>query len=126
MRLKGSVELFSYWNDLRKLRATPERDDLDPVAMRHCLSETFILEIDAHGRLIFSLAGTQLDALFGTTLKGHSFLSLWDETQRREVESLTRIVFEEVHPIVVGVSAAPEDYPGTDFELLLLPLRHSG
>jgi hypothetical protein len=126
MRLKGSIELFSYWNDLRKLRTAPERNDLDPVAMRNCLPETFLLEADRSGRLLFSLAGTQLDALFGITLKGQDFLSFWEETQRAEVTALINIVFDEIHPIVAGVSCGPQDYPKADFELLLLPLRHKG
>ena len=47
MKLAASRELFAYWCGLRGARSAPERDDVDPGAIRGVLADTFILEHDA-------------------------------------------------------------------------------
>ncbi len=126
MRQAGSHELFAYWNALRRGRAAPERGDLDPAAIRGVLADTFMLEVDAEATYPFCLSGTRLNALFDIEAKGRSFLSLWREEQRPEMATLLRTVIDGVCPIVVGATAAPQDYAKTEFEMLLLPLRHLG
>lgn len=126
MRQAGTVELFSYWNELRGTRAAPERADLDLVAMRNVLADTFMLEVTPARIYPFCLSGTRLSALFDVELKGRSFLSFWDATQRQDIVSVLETVIEGVSPIVAGVAGAPPDYDQIDFELLLLPLRHYG
>jgi hypothetical protein len=126
MRQAGSYELFSYWNELRCGRAAPERADIDPAAIRNVLADTFILEVDAARNYPICLAGTRFNALFDTEVRGSAFLPLWNENQRRDVASALQIVTDGVCPVVAGARTAPPDYEQTEFELLLLPLRHLG
>jgi hypothetical protein len=126
LRQAGTLELFAYWDELRRGRAAPERADLDPVAIRNVLADTFMLEVDAARTYPFCLSGTRLSALFDAELKGRPFLSLWNDTQRHEISRLMQIVVDGACPIVAGVAAAPADYDNTEFELLLLPLRYHG
>ena len=46
MKLAASGELFAYWNALRGARSAPERNDVDPGAIRGILADTFVLEFD--------------------------------------------------------------------------------
>jgi PAS domain len=39
-------DLLEYWNERRGRRAAPERDDIEPEAIRGLLADTFILSID--------------------------------------------------------------------------------
>lgn len=126
MRQAGSIALFEYWNALRRDRAAPERTELDPVAMRNFLAETFMLEVDQIQSYRFCLSGTKLNALFNTELKGCSFLPLWNPAQRQDILSLLQAVTDETCPIIAGALTAPEGYDQIELELLLLPLRHHG
>ena len=62
MKLKGSIELFQYWDRLRSGRPAPKRTEIEPADIKSLLADTFILEKDARGEAIFRLAGTTLDA----------------------------------------------------------------
>ncbi len=126
MRQTGTQELYAYWNQLRHGRAAPERADMDPAAIRAVLADTFMLEVDAARTYPFCLTGTRLNALFDAEVKGVSFLDLWSKAQRGEIAALLETVVDGVCPIVAGAAAAPADYDKTEFELLLLPLRHRG
>jgi hypothetical protein len=126
MRQAGTYELFTYWDELRRGRAAPERADLDPAAIRNVLADTFMLEVDAERTYPFCLSGTRLSALFDAELKGLPFLSLWNETQKPEIARMLQMVVDGACPIVAGAAAAPAGYDNTEFELLLLPLRYHG
>ena len=126
MRQAGSYELFTYWDQLRRGRAAPERNDLDPVAIRNVLADTFMLEVDLERTYPICLSGTRLSALFDAELKGRAFLSLWSLLQRQDVARMLQIVVDGACPVIAGAAAAPADYDKTEFELLLLPLRHHG
>lgn len=126
MRQAGTFELFAYWDELRRGRAAPERADLDPVAIRNVLADTFMLEVDTDRTYPFCLSGTRLSALFDAELKGRSFLSLWNEAQRHEIVRMMQMVVDSACPVVAGAAGAPEGYDLTEFELLLLPLRYHG
>ncbi|MBU2194045.1 MAG: PAS domain-containing protein, partial [Alphaproteobacteria bacterium] len=54
--LKGSVELFRYWNRLRNGRPAPTRTEIEPADIKTLLADTFILEKDTRGEAVFRLA----------------------------------------------------------------------
>ena len=66
----------------------PARAEIDPVAIRHALGDTFILAADFAGELRFRLAGTRICALFCRELKGEAFGALWGEASRESIEHL--------------------------------------
>jgi hypothetical protein len=126
MKHQATRELFRYWNELRGERTAPERNDIDPGAIRHVLADTFMLDIDAERRFPFRLAGTRVNALFDAEQKGRSFLDLWTEDERRNLAGVLMTVADGACPVVAGAVAAPLGHAECPFELLLLPMRHHG
>lgn len=126
MKHATTVELFSYWTQLRAERSAPERADIEPAAIRTVLADTFILEADADLACPMRVVGARLSALFGRELKGDNFLALWRETDREAVRSIVSSVLDDASPAIAGAIAAPEGRPSVVVELVLLPLRHYG
>jgi hypothetical protein len=126
MKLAASRELFAYWNALRGLRSAPERDDVDPGAIRGVLADTFILEFDPAAGFPLRVVGTRTNALFLRELRGEPFLDLWREADRAEIAELVVALADEAQPFLIGAAAAPLGFPQVDVEVLLLPLRRRG
>jgi hypothetical protein len=123
---QATNDLFRYWNELRGERTAPERNQLDPGAIRHVLADTFMLEFDTEHRFPFRLAGTRVNALFDAEQKGRSFLELWPSEERRNLAGILMTVADGVCPVVAGAVAAPAGRDACAFELLFLPMRHHG
>jgi hypothetical protein len=119
-------ELYAYWNTSRGDKAAPHRADIDPAAIRHSLSDIFILAADFVEEQRFRLAGTRVCALFARELKGESFTSLWSEKSKDHLRALLENVTEDNAAIVAGVIGRNDDGNPIDLELLLLPLMHQG
>ena len=126
MKLAASRELFAYWNALRGLRSAPERDDVDPGAIRGVLADTFILEFDPAAGFPLRVVGTRTNALFLRELRGKPFLDLWREVDRAEIAEIVVALADEAQPFLIGAAAAPLGFPQVDVEVLLLPLRRRG
>ena len=126
MRQAATQELYSYWNRLRGERLSPERDEIDPQAIRHILADTMILEVDAERQFPVRISGTRLNALFMSEQKGAPFVSLFAPEEREAASAMIVSVLDGARPIVAGLSAAPEGGEAATLELLLLPLRHHG
>jgi hypothetical protein len=126
MRHAANRELFSYWNELRGDRATPERNDVNPSAIRGVLADTFILEVDPDRLFPVRLSGTRFNALFDGEQKGRCFASLWPHRHWTEMRRILAIVLDGGEAVVVGVGANTLVNDPLDLELLLLPLRHHG
>lgn len=122
MKLKGSVELFQYWDRLRDGRPAPRRTDIEPADIKSLLADTFILEKDARGEPVFRLAGTRMCATFGRELKGYSFTSLWTAKDERVVARLAHSGFQGKSVIVITVDGTSASGRTNSFELMLLPL----
>jgi len=126
MKHESIRELFTYWNDLRGERAAPERNDIDPNAIRHILADTFMLDIDLERTFPFRLAGTRVNALFAAEQKGQSFLRCWRPEEAHNLGAVLMTVADGSCPVVAGAAAAPANQRESAFELLFLPVRHEG
>ena len=126
MKLAVTMELYAYWNRLRGARSAPERNDVDPGAIRGVLAETFVLDFDDRRGFPFRIAGSRANALFVKELRGHSFLELWRNDDRKEVSSILHYVADETQPFLVGAEARPPGLGPVEIEAILLPLRHHG
>jgi hypothetical protein len=122
----SSRELFAYWTARRGARLAPERGDIEPAAIRHSLSDVFMLAADFVEEQRFRLAGTRVCGLFGRELKGESFGSLWNEASRDHLRGLLTVVTEENTGIVAGAIGRNAEGGAVDLELLLLPLARQG
>lgn len=133
MRHPATQALFVYWNEVRGTRIAPRRLEIQPARISELLLDTFILErADGASDFRFRLAGTRVAARFGLQLKADSFASSWREGDQGV---LTHHLASIVDLGRVGVFTGEanlladregEDYPAYTFELIVLPLFHSG
>lgn len=126
MKLAVSQQLFSYWTQLRGARSAPERNDIDPGAIRGVLADTFILEFNPLAGFPLRIAGSRTNALFLRETRGEPFVELWREEDRVETSEILTSVADETQPFLVGAVGGPPGVPQTDVEVLLLPLRNHG
>ncbi|MBB4196475.1 hypothetical protein CCR94_19880 [Rhodoblastus sphagnicola] len=126
MRQAATQELYSYWNRLRGARLSPEREEIDPSAIRHILADTMILEVDDERQLPIRISGTRLNALFLDEQKGRNLVSLFAPEDRAGISAMAQAVLDGQRPAVAGLTAQAEYGEEIALELLLLPLRHRG
>jgi hypothetical protein len=126
MKHATSRILFAYWDAVRGERASPERRDIEPGAIRHILADTFMLEIGVNGAAEFRLAGTRMCALVGRELKGQLFERLWPAHASADARRSINTVMDETAGLVSGLVGATLEGPTVNLEMLLLPLRHHG
>jgi hypothetical protein len=126
LKLAASQQLFSYWTHLRGARGAPERNDIDPAAIRGVLADTFILEFNPTAGFPLRISGSRTNALFLRELRGEAFLELWRPQDRAEAGEILAAVANEAQPFLVGAVGGPAGVETTDVEVLLLPLRHHG
>ena len=126
MKLAVTMELHAYWNRLRGARSAPERNDVDPGAIRGVLADTFVLDFDEKRGFPFRIAGSRANALFLKEQRGLSFLELWRDADREKLDSILRCVADETQPFLIGAEARPAGLETMDIEIILLPLRHHG
>lgn len=116
-------DLHDYWERLKGERAAPDRAEIDPVAIRHILPDIFIIEVDPERRLPLRLCGARVNALWQHEQKGRPFLGWWKAQRREAAAEAIRQVIDAETPLVAQARAA---LGASEFELLLLPLRHFG
>ena len=126
MKLAATIELYAYWNRLRGGRSAPERNTVDPGAIRSVLADTFVLDFDEKRGFPFRIAGSRANAIFARELRGRSFLELWRDTDRGELETVLHCVADEAQAFLIGAEARPPGLAPVDIEVILLPLRHHG
>jgi len=126
MRQAATQELYSYWNRLRGARLSPEREEIDPTAIRHILADTMILEADEARQLPIRIAGTRLNALFLDEQKGNPLVSLFAPEDRAGISAMAQAVLDSQRPAIAGLAAEAELGEDVPLELLMLPLRHRG
>jgi len=126
LKLAVSQQLFSYWNELRSARSAPERNDIDPGAIRGVLADTFILEFNPSAGFPLRIVGSRTNALFLRETRGEPFMGLWREEDRIETGDILASVADETQPFLIGAVGGPPGVAPTDVEVLLLPLRNHG
>lgn len=133
MRHPATQALYAYWNEVRGDRRAPRRLEIQPARIADALLDTFILERADRGTFRFRLAGTRVASRFGLDLKVQDFLSCWGDGDRALLEHHMAAIAELGR---VGLFTGEAEIPGgagetpapqrTSFELLILPLMHTG
>ena len=126
MKLAATQALHAYWRAVKGARSAPERNDIDPGAIRGVLADTFILEFEPATGFPMRIVGTRTNGLFQRELRGTPFLELWRCDDREEIGGVIETVCDEAQPFLVGAAGGPADVDVVDVEVLLLPLRHHG
>lgn len=126
MRQPATCEVLDYWNLLRGKRYAPDRDEVDPGAIRASLPDVFLLGFDAARRYPFRLAGMSVCALFGRELRDTAYMTLWTAGAAPGMADLLQSVVEDSTGAVIAVTGHNEVGQKLDLELLLLPLTCRG
>ncbi len=126
MQQPTSRQLYAYWDRLRNGRVAPRRFEIEPAKIATLLPETFIVEDAGMLGYRFRLAGTKICEQFGRELRGADLLGLWDVKDRAAVTSLLRNVFTDAAAGYGSFRAYASDRRQARFELVLLPLIHTG
>jgi hypothetical protein len=126
MKHPSTRELFDYWNKRRGTRPAPERNDIEPGAIRHVLGDTFMLTFDPRAGHPFRIAGTRVCAAFGRELKGAAFTEVWASASRDPIRDVLATAATETVGVVAAASGRSCAGAALELELLVLPLAHRG
>jgi len=126
MKHASTRAVFAHWDERRGDRPAPSRSDIDPVAIRHALGDTFMLAADFVDELRFRLAGTRVCALFCREIKGETFTALWSEDSRKQIDEILACINDESAGVVAGLTGRTADGSAVDLEFMLLPLARVG
>jgi hypothetical protein len=118
--------LYEYWTRLRGHRPAPDRNEVDPAAIKGILGDTFILEALDRNTYSFRLAGTRICAAYGRELKGRNLLDFWSGKDRESIACLLAAVVEDGAAAVFGLSATNDRGQIMPVEVVFLPLHHDG
>lgn len=114
----------SYWQDLRRGRAVPDRADVEPQGIRAALDYAFILERIAPGAARFRLAGRHLVDLMGMEVRGMPICSFLNPDSRGRLSDVLETVFKGPQIAEIAMHSHPAyGRPPLDGTLLLLPLK---
>jgi hypothetical protein len=118
--------LFDYWNARRGTRSAPERNEIEPGAIRRTLGDTFMLTFDPRGGHPFRIAGTRVCAAFGRELKGTAFTEIWAPASQDPIRDVLVTVATESIGVVAGALGRNGAGAALELEFLVLPLAHRG
>ena len=126
MQQPTSRQLYAYWDHIRNGRLAPRRFEIEPAKIATLLPKTFIAEGAGMLGVRFRLAGTKICEQFGRELRGVDFLALWKAVDLDALASVLRNVLVDA-AVGYGVFRAyTEAGREARFELVLLPLIHTG
>lgn len=126
MSQKNNKELLHYWNSIRGSRAAPKRIEISPAAISHILPKTFILEVKNPDDFSFRLAGSKICDMFGSEFRGQNFFTQWPKNERLILKKYLRQLVDEGAVVSTIFSAHSEHNHQGQFEMLFLPMIHSG
>jgi hypothetical protein len=126
MQQRTSRQLYAYWDRVRNGRIAPRRFEIEPGQIASVLPETFIAEHVGIPGCRFRLVGTKICAQFGRELRGSDLLSLFGQDDRDSLAALLRSVYRDAAIGEVQFDAYTEAHRHAKFEMILLPLIHTG
>lgn len=116
--------LRAYWEALRDGRDLPRRIEVDPRGIGMALQDSFIAERIAPGQVRLRIAGTRLQDLIGTELRGMPLSVLIAPDSRDRIAQVLEQVFDMPALADCRLVGAPGLIrQGAEGRLLLLPLR---
>lgn len=126
MNNAASSTLFAHWDQLRAGRPAPDRTEIDPRAIAPILGDTFILETDRSGSLVYRLAGSRACTLFARELKGAGFLDAFTTEARKTVIRTLGDALAAPSGMLMSLTATSTAGRSVALEVVLLPLVHRG
>lgn len=123
MKTNASLDIFTYWDELRGNRTAPLRSEIDPAPIRHLLPDLFLLAETDDDAPVFRLTGTRLYNLFGRELRDTPFSAIWQASAADDACRIANGVLHHQRPVVFDIlSESVTGLAVKHFEMLLLPL----
>lgn len=114
-------QLERYWAGLLPDGGLPARSQIDPRAIRGVLSHVFILERIAPGVARFRIAGTELNRITGTDLRGAPLTTLFAARSRADVAAAVETCLGT--PAITEATVKPHSGDAADCgTMLMLPM----
>jgi hypothetical protein len=131
MQHAATQALFAYWNEIRRDRVAPRRLEIEPARISEQLLDTFILERTGTSAFRFRLTGTRVTTRFGLDLRAQDFLGCWTDGDRAMLEhhlaAITDLGRAGLFTGEARLAPVASAFGGVcAFELLILPLAHTG
>ena len=126
MQHQTSNHLFKYWDKVRNGRFAPNRFEIEPSQISDILPDVFILECPDNATFRFRLAGTRICNAMGHEMRGVNLLDYWTPAEREAVQNLLHNVAQDGAGAVIEFQCNNANKDVVKFELLVLPLVHSG
>jgi hypothetical protein len=121
MRQPTTRALYAYWDEVRAGRLAPHRLEIEPARIAAILSETFMLQRLHAGDYRYRLAGTRLCELFGSELRGRSFLDGWSKGDGEALKGCFSAICDASAVGVLTLELGDQRYR-LQLEAILLPL----
>ena len=110
--------------ELRPGGSPPERNAVEPGAIRSVLADTFVLDFESLEGFPFRICGSKVNSVFQRELRGVSFLEIWREADRGGVRSILEAVADEAAVLIVAEARAAGLSPGESS--ICCRCRHQG
>ncbi|WP_396594144.1 PAS domain-containing protein [Brevundimonas sp. R86498] len=118
----GTQKLIDHWSALPDAGRIPSHVVLQPLALGGLVPQLFSADRTPSGAAL-RLAGAGLETLFGQTLRGQDWLSVWTSNSRGLVTAAVAQTFREARPVVI---VAETSGSRRTFEIVIAPLRSAG
>ena len=118
------AQVEACWEDARQGRIVPSRSDIMPQNLQGTLAHVFVVERISTGLARFRIAGTHLNDLIGTDVRGMPISAIFDAASRDKVSDALCGLFDD--PSVVRFELESQQGFGRaalSGDMMLLPLR---
>ena len=122
----STKQLLQYWNKVRGARKAPTRIEIVPAEISNILPVTFILEITDQQELRYRLAGSRMCEYFGQEFRGIDFFATWPQSEQPILRKYLAKLSKKGAVITLVCEARSKHDHSAEFEIVLLPLTHSG
>lgn len=126
MKHPSCREIYDYWTRIKGTEPAPRRGDVEPAILRAVLRDTFILEVAEGDIYRYRLAGTRICSAYCRELKGRNFLDEFGDADRGRLAPMLASTTTRAMPILTQLTGWTARGFRLEFEMVLLPLRHSG
>jgi hypothetical protein len=121
------AELYAYWTAKRGARFAPSRAEIDPVEIPRLLPHLMLVDIvDGGARLLYRLAGTEIESRFGCRMGGRYVDELMRGRYNDYIHELYRELLATRRALYSESAYGPDGNSPLYTRRLMLPLSNDG
>jgi hypothetical protein len=118
------AQVEAHWEDIRGRRLVPARSEVEPRALQGTLAHVFVLERISTGLGRFRIAGSHLNNLMGTEVRGLPVSAIFEPGSREKLADAMQAVFDDPSVVRLELCAA-KGFGRAELsgDMMLMPLR---